>query len=250
MFKYISIFQSKLSDFFRKNLRRMFKYFSGFQSKLSDLLSKNLRPMIMVSMFAAMGIVLQAFSINMPLMRIGISPIPTIVSGIILGPFFGGLTGLLKDVVGFIVAPPAGGGSFFPPITIIQMLYGILPPLLIPIFRGPVDWVWSRIFKIDSIERPRLRWLAGLPARLVVCYLVVAITQFINGGLLMPAALNLLFDGQITWALWLSRFTVRIPQQVSFLLGYPALTYAIVEAMDRVPARMRFFREAAFSRHS
>lgn len=215
---------------------------------LSRILSENLRAMILVGLFVAMGIVLQVFSIQMPLMRIGISPIPTIISGILLGPVFGGLTGLLKDVVGFIVAPPASG-SFFPPITIIQMLYGILPPLLIPIFRAPVDWLWKRLFRIDAIKRPGLRWLAGLPARLVVCYLAVALTQFINGGLLMPAALNLLFDGQITASLWLARFSTRIPQQVIFLAGYPAITYAIVEAMDRVPARLRFFRTVLLSKY-
>jgi ECF transporter S component (folate family) len=214
---------------------------------IPQLLSENLRAMVMVGLFVAMGIVLQVFSIQMPLMRIGISPIPTIVSGILLGPIFGGITGLLKDVVGFIVAPPASG-SFFPPITIIQMLYGILPPLLLPVFRGPVDWVWKRLVRVDTINNPGLRWLAGLPARLVVCYLVVVVTQFINGGLLMPAALNLLIDGQITMALWLARFSTRIPQQVIFLIGYPAITYAVVEALDRVPARMGVFRAAALSR--
>jgi len=205
--------------------------------------------MIMVSLFVAMGIVLQVFSIQMPLMRIGISPIPTIVSGLLLGPVFGGITGLLKDVVGFIVAPPANG-SFFPPITVIQVLYGVLPPLLLPIFRSPVDWVWKRLIRIESVKNPGLRWLAGLPARLVVCYLVVATTQFINGGLLMPLALNLLMDGHVTTSLWLARFITRIPQQVVFFAGYPAITYAVVEALNKVPARVRIYREAALSRHS
>lgn len=218
-------------------------------SRLFSDPGESLRAIVMVGLFVAMGTALQAFSIQLPLMRIGISPIPTVVSGLLLGPIFGGITGLLKDIIGFILAPPANG-SFFPPITMIQVLYGVLPPLLLPIFRKPVDWIWGRLVHTESIDRPGVRWLAGLPARLVTCYLVVATTQFINGGLLMPAALNLLLDGQITWSLWLVRFTTRIPQQVTFLLGYPALTYAIVEAMDRVPARARFFREAALSRHS
>ena len=79
---------------------------------------EQLRNLVLVGLFAALGIVFQAFSISTPLMRIGIGPIPTIVSGMLLGPVLGGITGLLKDVVGFIVAPPASG-SFFPPITII-----------------------------------------------------------------------------------------------------------------------------------
>lgn len=209
----------------------------------------NLQALVLAGLLAALGIVFQAFSITMPLMRIGIGPIPTIISGMLLGPIFGGITGLLKDVVGFLVAPPASG-SFFPPITIIQMLYGILPPLLLPVFRTPVDWVWGRLVHTEGIQRRGLRWLAGLPARLVTCYLVVATTQFINGGLLMPAALNLLFDGQVTKSLWLARFTARIPQQVALLVGYPVITYAIIEALDRVPVRGGVLREAVLSRHS
>ncbi|HBS92545.1 MAG TPA: hypothetical protein DEA85_00885 [Firmicutes bacterium] len=210
---------------------------------------EQLRNLVLVGLFAALGIVFQAFSISMPLMRIGIGPIPTIVSGMLLGPVLGGITGLLKDVVGFIVAPPASG-SFFPPITIIQMLYGILPPLLLPIFRTPVDWIWGRLVPTDSIQHRGRRWLAGLPARLVTCCLVVAATQFITGGLLMPAALNLLLDGQITSSLWLARFTTRIPQQAAFLVGYPLITYVIIEALERVPARGGVVRETVLSRHS
>lgn len=209
------------------------------RKSFSSPLTNNLRSIIMVGLFAAMGIVFQVFSIQMPFMRIGITPIPTIVSGILLGPVFGGITGLLKDIVGFIVAPPASG-SYFPPITIIQMLYGILPPLFLPIFRKPIDWMWGKLVNTESVKGPRLRWLAGLPARLVTCYLVVATTQFINGGLLMPAALNLLYDGHITWNLWLARFSARIPQQVVYLIGYPALAHSIVEALDRLPTRVRF----------
>ena len=210
---------------------------------------ENLRALILVGLFAALGIVLQVFSISMPLMRIGISPIPTIVSGMLLGPVFGGITGLLKDVVGFLVAPPASG-SFFPPITIIQMLYGILPPLILPIFRTPVDWIWGRLVDTEAIKRRGLRWLSGMPARLVTCFLVVAVTQFINGGLLMPAALNLLLDGKITWSLWLARFITRIPQQVAYLVGYPLISYVIIEALERVPAQGGVIREAVLSKHS
>jgi ECF transporter S component (folate family) len=210
---------------------------------------ENLRALILVGLFAALGIVLQVFSISMPLMRIGISPIPTIVSGMLLGPVFGGITGLLKDVVGFLVAPPASG-SFFPPITIIQMLYGILPPLILPIFRTPVDWIWGRLVDTEAIKRRGLRWLSGMPARLVTCFLVVAVTQFINGGLLMPAALNLLLDGKITWSLWLARFITRIPQQVAYLVVYPLISYVIIEALERVPAQGGVIREAVLSKHS
>ena len=220
----------------------------GFFVRKLDSYPDKLRTLVMVGLFVAMGIVLQVFSIQMPLMRISIAPIPTVVSGLLLGPVLGGITGLIKDVTAFMVAPPAQG-SFFPPITIIQMLYGILPPLLLPVFRKPVDWVWGKVVQPESIQSSGRRWLAGLPARLITCYLVVAATQFITGWLLMPAALSILLNKQLTAASWLGIFTSRIPQQIISRIGYPALTYPIIEALDRVPARMRF-RDAALSRHS
>src|SRR5690606_6830058 len=113
--------------------------------------SVNLRAMVLSGLLAAMGIVLQYFSITMPLMRIGISPVPIMVAGLVLGPVYGGITGLVKDTVGFLVA---GQGSFFPPITVIQMLYGILPPLLLPLFRTPVHWVWDKAVRPDKVQRP------------------------------------------------------------------------------------------------
>ncbi|HOB35071.1 MAG: folate family ECF transporter S component [Firmicutes bacterium] len=206
--------------------------------------SVNLRAMVLSGLLAAMGIVLQYFSITMPLMRIGISPVPIMVAGLVLGPVYGGITGLVKDTVGFLVA---GQGSFFPPITVIQMLYGILPPLLLPLFRTPVHWVWDKAVRPDKVQRPALRWLAGVPARLVTCYLVVATTQFITGGLLMPAALCLLLDRQLTAQLWLARFVARLPQQVIYLAGYPAVTYPILEALS---GATRSVREAALFRHT
>ncbi len=209
---------------------------------------EKLRPMILTGLFAALGIVFQGFSISTPLMRIGISPIPTIVSGLFLGPVYGGLTGLLKDLVGFLVAPPASG-SFFPPITIIQMLYGILPPLLLLFFRRPVDWIWGQVVPKDDNQGRGLRWLSGLPARLITCFLVVAVTQFICGGLLMPAALSLLLDGQVTQSLWLARFTLRIPQLIVYLVAYPLATYVIIEALERIPARGGVAHETVLSKH-
>lgn len=216
-----------------------------------------LRKIVLVGLFVALGIVLQVYSIQLPIARIGFSPVPTIIAGIILGPVFGAITGLLKDVVGFIIAPPASGAGFSPHIAFIQMMYGVWPFFFLAIFKRPVDLVWGLALKGLNARETNNRvvmWLRGIPSRLVVCYLTVAATQFVNGGLLMPAALNLLIDGRITYALWLARFTTRIPQQVVFLIAYPAVTYAVVEAFSRMPHGVRAMKgvihAAPLSRHS
>lgn len=222
---------------------------------------ENLRALTMAGILAAMGVILQRFSISLPLVRIGIGPVPTIVSGLLLGPVLGGATGLVKDLAGFLLAPPASG-SFFPPITVIQMLYGILPPLLLLVFRQPVDWLWGRLFNqkpaawasepvpAKAEESRGRRWLAALPPSLVTCSLVVAITQFIAGGLLMPAALSLLQSKSVTWELWYANFLTRLPQQVAYLVGYPLVSYIAIEALGRVPLRKGVANEAVLSRHS
>lgn len=210
---------------------------------------EKLRAMTMAGILAAMGIILQRFSISLPLVRIGIGPIPTIVSGLLLGPVLGGVTGLVKDLAGFLLAPPASG-SFFPPITIIQMLYGILPPLLLLVFRQPVDWLWGRLVPAKTEETRGRRWLSALPPSIVTCSLVVAITQFIAGGLLMPAALGLLQSKSITWEIWYANFLTRLPQQVAYLVCYPLISYIIIEALGRVPLQKGVANEAVLSRHS
>lgn len=210
--------------------------------------ASQLRSMILSGLFAALGIVLQVFSVSAPLIRVGISPIPTIVAGLLLGPAYGAGTGLLKDVVGFMVAPPASG-SFFPPITIIQMLYGILPPLLLLLFRRPVDWIWGRVIPKDDKRDKGARWLSGLSAGLATCFLVVGLTQLICGGLLMPAALSLLYDGKLTQSLWLARFTPRLLQQLLSLVAYPLITYVVLKAFERIPVWGGVARETVLSKH-
>ena len=206
--------------------------------------------MILAGLLAAMGVILQRFSISLPLVRIGIGPVPTIVSGLLLGPIYGGVTGLIKDVAGFLLAPPASGASFFPPITVIQMLYGILPPLFLLVFRRPVDWLWERLTPAKTTASSQRSWLSAVPPSLVTCFLVVALTQFIAGGLLMPAALNILMDKTLTWSMWTSYFLTRLPQQTAYLIGYPLLSYIIVAALERAPLRSRFANGAILSRHS
>ena len=205
--------------------------------------SVNLRAMVLSGLLAAMGIVLQYFSITMPLMRIEISPVPIMVAGLVLGPVYGGITGLVKDTVGFLVA---GQGSSSRPSPSSRCLRHPAP-LLLPLFRTPVHWVWDKAVRPDKVQRPALRWLAGRPGAPGHLLPGGGNHQFITGGLLMPAALCLLLDRQLTAQLWLARFVARLPQQVIYLAGYPAVTYPILEALS---GATRSVREAALFRHT
>lgn len=85
---------------------------------------------VRAGLFIAMSLVLKViFSIIIPLagvpaLRINFASIPLMLSGIILGPLPGFLTGAVADVINFIVKPD---GPFFPGFTLTSGLIGFLP---------------------------------------------------------------------------------------------------------------------------
>lgn len=61
---------------------------------------------------------------GLPALRLGFGELPIIMSGLLFGPFVGGLTGLVADLIGAWAFPQ---GPFFPGFTLSSMLWGILP---------------------------------------------------------------------------------------------------------------------------
>ncbi|WP_066506510.1 folate family ECF transporter S component [Abyssisolibacter fermentans] len=89
--------------------------------------------LVVASLLTGLSIILtRFFSVIVPLaglpaLRIGIGSIPIIISGILFGPFAGGLTGIVADLVGCMVNPQ---GTYFPGFTLSAALYGIIPGLI------------------------------------------------------------------------------------------------------------------------
>ena len=82
-----------------------------------------------IAILAALSIVLRRFfTITIPVnKKIGIGYMPIILSGILYGPWFGGLTGALSDVVGMLINPD---GIFHPGFTLSAFLMGFGPGLI------------------------------------------------------------------------------------------------------------------------
>jgi len=61
--------------------------------------------------------------------RLSFGEIPILLSGIMLGPVIGGLTGAIADFAGMLLFG-GGGGPYFPGFTISAMLVGLIPGLI------------------------------------------------------------------------------------------------------------------------
>ncbi len=182
---------------------------------------KHLRTLVLAGLFVALGIVLTVFSIQLPYARVGLGPVPTMLAGLLLGPWVGAAVGFVKDIVAFVINPQ---GTFFPPITVVQMLYGILPPLLL---------------QLGSKLLGRLT--QALKTQLPAFFFAIGLTQVVNGVLLMPAVLSFLL-GNNYWH-W---FTIRLPQQGIHIAIYPVITYILVQALvhSRATDRNNFIGRA------
>ena len=89
---------------------------------------KNTRKLIIAAMLCALAVVFKIFvSFDFaPTVRASITPIPVMMCGIIFGPIFGGICGVITDILGYVVKPT---GSYFPGLTLTMALYGVIPGL-------------------------------------------------------------------------------------------------------------------------
>lgn len=102
-------------------------------NKLRDKRLASTSGLVKAALLAAISIILtRIFSIMVPLgglpaLRIGFGSLPLIISGMMLGPVIGGVTGIVSDIVGYLMNPQ---GAYFPGFTLSSALFGILPGLL------------------------------------------------------------------------------------------------------------------------
>jgi ECF transporter S component (folate family) len=87
---------------------------AGFLATVSIVLTRFLSLMLLLG--------------GLPALRVGFGNIPIIMSGMMFGPLVGGLTGVVADVVGYLINPMVG--TFFPGFTLSAALYGIISGIL------------------------------------------------------------------------------------------------------------------------
>lgn len=90
--------------------------------------------LVKAAMFIGISIILGRFSFKIAAGTIAISfgRIPVVLSGMLLGPLAGGLTGAACDIIGFLLKPQ---GAFHPGFTFSAFLSGFIPGLVVLISR-------------------------------------------------------------------------------------------------------------------
>lgn len=97
------------------------------------MVKNTVRKIVYAGIFIALNIILtRIFSYSVRIgsvvgVRLSLSQVPLVLSGIILGPLYGGFCGALSDLVGF---PINSQGAYFPGFTISAALMGIVPGLV------------------------------------------------------------------------------------------------------------------------
>ncbi len=98
---------------------------------------------VRAGLFIAMSLVLKViFEIYIPLagipaLRINFASIPLMLSGMVLGPAAGFISGATADLINFIVKP---GGPFFPGFTLVSALSGFIPGFIYKYVRKNINY--------------------------------------------------------------------------------------------------------------
>lgn len=104
----------------------MKSFFSMFSRSLEEF--KDIRSLTMTALFIAISMIIEKFTINLPLFKINFAFLAIAVIGMLCGPSVGFAAGMICDIVGFIANPT---GGFMPVFTLIAGLQGLIYGVLL-----------------------------------------------------------------------------------------------------------------------
>lgn len=112
-----------------------------------------LKALVVTSLFVALAVVLRFFSIMVPIggagaMRVSLDGIPMKMPSIIFGPFIGGISGAMTDLLAYIVKPM---GGYIPLLTVTSVLGCI--------FTG---FIWNKIGDISVHKVEKLYFIFSI----------------------------------------------------------------------------------------
>lgn len=108
----------------------------------------DIRTVVQAGFLVAISIVMTRFLyIMLPIggvdgMRISFGDLPIMLSGFLLGPVVGGLTGIAADLIGVLINPQ---GPYFPGFTFSSMMWGVIPGLVMMAFKSRREYSWLKV---------------------------------------------------------------------------------------------------------
>lgn len=159
-------------------------------------MDNKIRTISLAGLFLALGIIFSRFLAGdlviggLSVLRISFGPVPIYLSGMLLGPVYGTITGVLADSLGYLVKPL---GPYFPGFTLNSALSGLIPALFIRFYREKESWL--RLFLIVAITEIITAlvltplWLAMMTGKAFIAFLP---TNLISRVFLVPMYVVLL----------------------------------------------------------
>jgi riboflavin transporter len=199
------------------------------------------RKITLAAMLTAVAIVLTRFiSIIIPLggypsLSIDLGSVPILLSGIVLGPIFGGIVGFTSDIIGFYTN--SRGGIFHAGFTINSILTGVIPGLIF-LFLKNKNLKLAKIIIISSL------YILGTYYFLVVRSSDSTAIKLISNILLfMVTSSIIVFDYKIkNKQLKLVILTVLIVEVFVYIALTPIWLYQLYELPYFVSVLSRVFR--------
>ena len=117
-------------------------------------MDNRIRKVSLAGLFIAISIILSRFFAGdmiiggLSVLRISFGPVPIYLSGMLLGPVYGAIAGVLADSLGYLVKPL---GPYFPGFAINGALTGLIPALLTNYYRQNESW-WRLFLIIALVE--------------------------------------------------------------------------------------------------
>jgi ECF transporter S component (folate family) len=118
----------------------------GDNMKYTSSYSEVIRKVVQTALFIALALVLRNFStmiymLGAPGMRINFAPIFSRMPSLLFGPFYGGISAAIVDIIGYLLKPE---GAYIPLMTLIAILGGVMTGYL---------WTWLKKGDAGKIQR-------------------------------------------------------------------------------------------------
>jgi len=153
---------------------------------------------VVCAMLIAMGVLLSglsipSFTLGVYTVKTGIGIVPVLLAGILFGPTYGGLVGLVVDILQAFLFPK---GAFVPWFSIVGALFGVIPGLFFMKRQKPTlprvaaAVVTTQLFCSVICNTLLIMWLYGqtaavlLPVRLVNQAVMIPIYTVLLMGVL------------------------------------------------------------------